>query len=316
VKGEKLLQLIHTRFPFYCHICNPKLSKIEVFIASSLISIASFSRGLRLAVLVALFSAAMDPPALRTVAVCCVVLCYLVAVTAGAVVQLPSLKRPFFNFQSPFNAPPNDDKLRRFKEWMIGAYDNEQQAAAGAARGKFSARDGGHELVTATIVPHPTLVDVLVAAYYFENDPTKVFRFRYYEFITDDVNPWRQRGHVVMRLHRPSAAAEAALKAVGYDTTRYLPALDAECEALSGCDVIWRKRPWRRHYRGELECGTCTLRSQRDPTVEIIVKDDLRLWKDALWINDRVYNKEGELLIGNRDGIPYKLRKKLGVGQQ
>ena len=240
------------------------------------------------------------------------VLCCLPGGASGASVRLPSIVKRFFfnNFQSPFNAPQNDAQLRRFQDWMVGAYDNEQQAVAGAAQGKFSARDGGHELVCATIAPHPSLADVLVAAYYFERDPTKVFRFRFYEFITDDANQWRRQGHIVMRLHRPSPAADAALKAVGYDTTRYLPALDTECEALSGCDVVWRKRPWRRHFRGELEKGTCTLPSQLDPTVEITVKDDLRLWKDALWINDRVYSKDGTLLIGNRDGIPYKLRKK------
>jgi hypothetical protein len=38
-------------------------------------------------------------------------------------------------------------------------------------------------------------------------------------------------------------------------------------------------------------------------------QDELRLWPDALWINDRVYNQAGELLIGNTEGVPYKMQQ-------
>jgi hypothetical protein len=192
------------------------------------------------------------------------------------------------------------------RSWLVGSYDNLEQSQAGAAKGKFNARDGGHEYVCANIVRHPLLPEVLIAHFFFDNDPTKTFRFRYYEFL--DVEGKGDR--VTMRLHRPQGPVEAKLKAVTYDVSQYLPTMETDFEPLSGCDVIWKKQPWRRNYRGVLEFGTCQIRSSQDPSVLITVKDDLRLWKNKLWINDRVYNKEGVQLIGNRDGIPYKLRKK------
>ena len=48
----------------------------------------------------------------------------------------------------------------------------------------------------------------------------------------------------------------------------------------------------------------------RDPIKQILVRDDLRITKKELWINDRVFSyPEMMLLIGNTEGIPYKLKK-------
>ena len=58
-----------------------------------------------------------------------------------------------------------------------------------------------------------------------------------------------------------------------------------------------------------MENDVCTVCSLRDPTIQLIVKDDLKLWMNELWINDRVYDKQGNQLIGNSDGIPYKMKK-------
>ena len=193
------------------------------------------------------------------------------------------------------------------QSWLIGSFDNEQQALEGIAKGKVTASTGGHEYVCASITSHPFRPELLVAQYYFDNDTSKTFRFRYYEFLRNESFPWRR---VIMRIHRPLLTTEIKLKAISYNVTSYLPGLESEFELLRGCDVIWQKFPWQNVYQGKLENDVCTVCSLRDPTIELFVKDDLKLWMNELWINDRVYDKQGNQLIGNSDGIPYKMKKK------
>lgn len=60
-------------------------------------------------------------------------------------------------------------------------------------------------------------------------------------------------------------------------------------------------------FRGTLYEGSCSLCSQTDPNVMLTVKDDLGLYLDRLEINDRVYNAQGRMVIGNSEGVPYCL---------
>ena len=38
-----------------------------------------------------------------------------------------------------------------------------------------------------------------------------------------------------------------------------------------------------------------------------LVRDDVALWPDALWVNDRGSTSTGEYVYGNCRGVPYKL---------
>ena len=93
---------------------------------------------------------------------------------------------------------------------MIGSYDNQKQSSAGAAVGKFTALDGGHEYVSANIAQHPFLDNVLIATYFYEADITRTFRYRFYEFMKDDSKS------IIMKLYRPLLATEEKLKKLGY----------------------------------------------------------------------------------------------------
>jgi len=154
-----------------------------------------------------------------------------------------------------------------------------------------------------------------------------------------------EKGAVRMRLYRPLPPTEQVLKSVKYDTThpvvRDLPSfslpfggqlrklstgqlLQRDFEYLSGCDVLWRFRQttfpftsWPlpflpRYYHGSLAEGSCTICSQQDPSLRLIAKDDLRLSKRRLDINDRVYTLEGKQVIGSADGTPYRLVREEG----
>lgn len=49
--------------------------------------------------------------------------------------------------------------------------------------------------------------------------------------------------------------------------------------------------------------------SQNVRGLDILIKDDLRVWADRLWVNDRGFDREGKFVYGNQRGVPYKLRR-------
>ncbi|CAN0230912.1 unnamed protein product [Ectocarpus sp. 8 AP-2014] len=59
---------------------------------------------------------------------------------------------------------------------------------------------------------------------------------------------------------------------------------------------------------GEDDSGTW-VESQNVDGLEILVKDDLRLWPDRLWVNDRGFDRQGNFVYGNQRDVPYKMRR-------
>ena len=50
--------------------------------------------------------------------------------------------------------------------------------------------------------------------------------------------------------------------------------------------------------------------SQMIPGQKILIKDQLSLWDDQLWIHDRGYNPDtGAFIYGNQNGIPYRMQR-------
>ena len=190
----------------------------------------------------------------------------------------------------------------RIIESLTGVFSNEEQAAKDASLGKLTGLEGGHEFVTACIKRHPTIEEMLVATYFYGNDKSSVFRYRLYEICGDD---WLE-----MKLYRPTLEHDEALKMVNYAPIE-APRLE-DFEYLAGCDVVWEqtgKENGQPVYEGSLGQGECTICSQVDPTRMVTVKDNLRVSATELWINDRVYTTAGAMIIGNSEGVPYKLKK-------
>lgn len=224
---------------------------------------------------------------------------------------------------------------------LLGRFDNRLQAEQDAAKGRPTAAQGGHEYVTAELVQHPNraLQSVIIAQYYLGTDVTRTFRLRCYEFCPSS------NDSVVMRLYRPLPATEKIMRAAKYDWAHVsvlalqsfaLPfggelrkltvpqLLQRDFEYLEGCDVEWRKcrtvpgtpiplpPPFPSFFKGSLVQGSCRLCSQQDPNVILVAKDDLRLYRDQLDINDRCYTEDGKLVIGSTSGEPYRLRRIVG----
>eukprot|EP00903_Cladosiphon_okamuranus_P007916 g7644.t1 len=64
---------------------------------------------------------------------------------------------------------------------------------------------------------------------------------------------------------------------------------------------------------GQDDSGTW-VQSQNVAGLEILVKDDLRVWSDQLWVNDRGFDREGNFLYGNQRSVPYKMRRVVAPG--
>lgn len=64
---------------------------------------------------------------------------------------------------------------------------------------------------------------------------------------------------------------------------------------------------------GEDDSGTW-IESQNVAGLEILVKDDLRIWPDQLWVNDRGFDRAGNFVYGNQRSVPYKMRRVAAPG--
>ena len=103
---------------------------------------------------------------------------------------------------------------------------------------------------------------------------------------------------------------------------------------LSGCDVEWTPDPdpdrhayaygtsSRLHpddaHHAVMVNGEATIPSMMNPGSLIRVVDELSLWSDDFWINDRGFDPDtGNFIYGNQKGVPYKMRRVaslVGVG--
>ncbi|GAB0492283.1 hypothetical protein MMPV_003545 [Pyropia vietnamensis] len=126
--------------------------------------------------------------------------------------------------------------MAEFLGWFAGDFDNYEQVLEERAAGLFPREGGGHEHIHCTLTP---LGDGwLFAKYYFNGDPSVVFRSRLYRVTPVAGSPV---GLLEMRIYRLFAEAEAALRAAAYDV-RGLSFTDADVyDWLQGCEVYWER---------------------------------------------------------------------------
>jgi hypothetical protein len=205
-------------------------------------------------------------------------------------------------------------EIKFLQNWIIGDFENTQQAANDKNYGKPTAKDGGHELVGISIVPHPTIENVVIAKYFFNKDEKTPFRFRLYKFF-DNYN--NTKYSVTMKIYKPISKTAEHLKKREYNLKNYEPKLN-EFEVIENCDLGWKKEKFLgifplNNFIGVLVNGEVKVPSQKDPNIILTVRDEIRLWNNKLWLNDQVYTQDGKQIIGNIYGIPYKFVKKISL---
>lgn len=193
------------------------------------------------------------------------------------------------------------------QSWFRGKYDNLKQAEADKL-GKPDIKGYRHEYVTAEFYDHPLYTSseqaIMTVKYYYGTNTSDVFRFRYYQFLEDS----NGQG-TIMKIFRPPK--EWTFIPRVYDDSRTFPPVEF-FEYLQGCDVRWMSsvdKISNKFYDGELVEGKCEVCSQFNASISLVIKDELKLWNNELWINDRVFTKDGKMIIGNIENIPYKLQR-------
>lgn len=201
--------------------------------------------------------------------------------------------------------------LDHFLQDFQGHYDNHAQVASETEAGIAPREGGGHEHIHCHL-RKVTIGDApgqhVLASYYFNGQPAAVFRERLYAVDALAGDP--QFGACVrMRIYKLCEPATAQLRAgssVDDITWTASSALGDELH-VTGADVFWR---WcGERFEGEMRTESVEIVSERSGE-RIKVRDDVALWADALWVNDRGCNAEtGEYIYGNIHDIPYKMQR-------
>jgi hypothetical protein len=203
--------------------------------------------------------------------------------------------------------------MQSFVDNFVGHFDNHAQVQHEQARGLSPREGGGHEHIHCVLSP-VTFSDAsadgkhLLASYYFNGEPTAVFRQRLYELDALERDP--QFGRCVrMKIFRMRPEVEQQLAAGVPPADVSWSASDDLSEGLHvpEADVFWR---WcGERFEGAMRTHSIEIVSERSGR-PLTVRDDVALWADALWVNDRGSDAEtGAYVYGNIHDIPYKMQR-------
>jgi len=203
----------------------------------------------------------------------------------------------------------------RFTRHFEGHFDNREQALADKLAGMPPRQGGGHEHIHCHMQPlavrgaggaarGPT---TLLATYHFAGRGPKPFRQRVYTLRPLSAQPAVGAPAVEMQIFRLTDETEARLLAGGGDASCMDWAEEHDLSAsllIPGCDVVWR---WvGEHFEGDMTTESAIVASPI-LNADILVKDHLTLFGDALWVNDRGWDMEGNYLYGNIHDVPYQM---------
>lgn len=203
------------------------------------------------------------------------------------------------------------------------------QVVSDREKGLFPREGGGHEHIHCCLVPVD--YDTRLAAFYFDGMPGAVFRFRYYKLVQHnetavDTVLYTLNTQLEAQLRRSSDPARwpDIFHSFQNSLGRQENHTEAAIKLLPQCDVRWSlTRDPVQHAYVETEAhadddaihavmvyGPALVESQMLPGQQILIKDQLSLWRDELWIHDRGYNPDSmSFIYGNQRGVPYAMER-------
>lgn len=199
---------------------------------------------------------------------------------------------------------------QRLLTWFRGDFDNYFQVANDRALG---VRPHEHMHVRLQPLDHADLAPpdhcVMYATYYYNGKPDVIYRRRLYSFVEKD-------DAIEMRLYKMTflhglrvAAGHANLGKME------MGSLDDRSlyEHLDGSQIVWRYFDGPHDGSEFVENGAHFVGTMRDGGFtgqdSMRYEDELVLTKEDLWVAEKVFNPEGVMIGGNREGIPHKMRR-------
>jgi CpeT/CpcT family (DUF1001) len=234
-----------------------------------------------------------------------------------------------------------------FGEFFSGDFDNYDQVVADRLAGMAPREGGGHEQIHCTLIPLSK--KERLAAFYFDGNPSRIFRFRYYklyyddatadatasaaESINDDIVPTVVINMKLYTIHRDlEVALRQEPNPLNWADVWTHSTVNPKITELPNCDVQWSRTPDPIQHSYTLQqqqqqqqqrqaseddgfhaimtYGEALVESQMMPGVKILVRDQLSLYENEFWIHDRGYNPETmDFIYGNQKLVPYRLKR-------
>lgn len=193
-----------------------------------------------------------------------------------------------------------DRDLALFVSWFEGRFDNELQVFFEPDLNV--PEEARHDRIHSSFrrIDLPAFGEhVFYVEQNTDGDPTRVYRQRIYV-----LRPDYDARAIRLDIHTPTNPAP--LRAAYRDPSALSALTPAEAPLAEGCSVYWRRQG--EQFLGADEPGRCRIRA-RDSGRRLVVRNDLILSEDTIWIRDRAADAQGRHVFGNRAGIPHELRR-------
>ena len=198
----------------------------------------------------------------------------------------------------------SEQEFQLLLSWFDGSFTNEAQVLqekADEVPEEFW-HDHIYSIFKRVDMPHIG-AHVFFVKQYMDGDTSKVYRQRIYTFEQDKLEDairldiWAFINNETERRYRNADEFPELLKGLQQDALRPTP----------GCEVYWR----RHHpdfFEGTMKEKSCNFISSRSGK-RIFIDDNLRLYADAIWINDQATDEDGNYVFGHKAKIPHQLKK-------
>jgi hypothetical protein len=242
-----------------------------------------------------------------------------------------------------------EDRIFQYlMDWFQGDFDNYEQVMEDRRQNMGPREGGGHEHFHCTLVP--ITPSSRLAAFYFDANPSRIFRFRHYKWMYDsqrqqpsakDVVEDSTVGLMEMQLSTLHPHLEQLLRENSAEPLKwpalfdqFQPAVTTQnkIQPLPKCEVAWSLEhdPIQHSYTQDIPensssiddanlvessslhavmvYGEAIVNSTIVPGMAIRILDQLSLYPDVFYINDRGFDPlTGAYIYGNQRGVPYRL---------
>ena len=210
-----------------------------------------------------------------------------------------------------------------------GDFDNYHQVVEDRRQNLLPREGGGHEHIHCTLIPLSNTTRL--AAFYFDGIPHRIFRFRYYELVPPPQSNRHSQPTMELRLYTIHPKLETLLRAKSEEPLSWpaifesfhVDSVQDKISRLPKCEVAWSLEmdPVDHAYaldhsetgqgvHAVMVHGEAILDSTMVPGSKIRVLDQLSLYEDVFYINDRGLDPDtGAFIYGNHRGIPFRLER-------
>ena len=194
-------------------------------------------------------------------------------------------------------------QMTLLKTWFTGEFNNYQQVHK--EKEDSIVKDLIHEHIHSIFEPVdlPWMGEnVFFVKQYFDNDPSKVYRQRIYNFSEN-----KKEKAIQLDIYSFKDKSLDSIYINAHKDKSILTQLNKEqLTASPGCEVFWQKN--KDHFIGFMKPRACNFISKRSGK-RIFITDSLMLNDKEMWIRDEAEDEDGKYVFGHKAKIPHRLRK-------